>query len=306
MSSLSRPTSSSSVAPSPLPEPPSCSSSSSSSSASSSTQILSVGAIQTIVPEGEEVRGDDPGSASDWSSTSEQSCPYEGPSWIDPKVFGITSVFLTDVSVSDCFRRVPVLEASAKESLLSFGPCSFTDRVYRERSSTEPPFFFMYTCFFSDLHVSLPLGTFTVGVLQALKVASSQLHPNTWASMQAFHLICQIFGVRPSFSCFLHFYTSHPSDPVSWNLLVSRSGNVLFKAFTASYKNFKERFFKVFVEPAGMPHFFMSSVSLGFLCLRLESLQRIRIGLVRSIRVLVSRRSSLFLTAFLQNSPRGH
>lgn len=129
--------------------------------------------------------------------------------------------------------------------------------MYRERSSTEPSFFFMYTCFFfSDLHVSLPLDTFTVDVLQALKVASSQLHPNTWASMQAFRLICQIFGVHPSSSCFLHFYTSHPSDPVSWNFLVIRSGNVLFKAFTASYKNFKEIFFKVFVEPAGMPHFF--------------------------------------------------
>jgi len=74
--------------------------------------------------------------------------------------------------------------------------------------------------------------------------------------MQAFRVVCQIFGLHPSSSCFLYFYTSHLSDPVSWHSLVKRAGNVLFKAFTTSYKNFKERFFKVFVELAGMPHFF--------------------------------------------------
>ena len=31
--------------------------------------------------------GDDQGSASDRSSTSERPCPYEGLSWVDPKVF---------------------------------------------------------------------------------------------------------------------------------------------------------------------------------------------------------------------------
>ena len=73
MSSHSRPMSSSSPARSRLPKPSSCSSSSSSSSSSStssSNKILSVGAIQTVAPEVEEVRGDDAGNASDRSSSS--------------------------------------------------------------------------------------------------------------------------------------------------------------------------------------------------------------------------------------------
>ena len=107
MSSLSHPTSSS-AAHSPLPEPPLSLSSSSSSSASSSTQVLSVGAIQTIAPFEEEVRGDDPGSASDRSSTFERPRPYEGPSWVDHKVFGITSVSLIDAFVSNFFKRIPI------------------------------------------------------------------------------------------------------------------------------------------------------------------------------------------------------
>jgi len=114
----------------------------------------------------------------------------------------------------------------------------------------------MYTCLFSDFQVPLPFDTFTVGVLQEFNIAPSQLHPNTWTSMQDFRVVCPTFGMRHAASCFLHFYTSHSSDPVCWHLLVSRAGSILFKAFTASYKNFKEKFFKVFVEPAGMLHFF--------------------------------------------------
>jgi len=147
MSSHSRPTSSSSAARSPLPEPPSCSTSSSSST-SSFSKILSVGAIQTIAPEMEEVRDDDAGNVLDRSSSSKWPRSHEGPEWVDPKVFGIASVFRTDVSVADFFNRVLVLKFSSRDSLLSFDSCSLDDRVYRGRSSTEPPFFFMYSCLF--------------------------------------------------------------------------------------------------------------------------------------------------------------
>ena len=71
----------------------------------------------------------------------------------------------TDASVADFLNKVHVLKASARDSLLSFGSWSLDDRVYMERSSTEPPFFFMFSCLFSDLHVSFPFDTFTVGVL---------------------------------------------------------------------------------------------------------------------------------------------
>jgi len=103
---------------------------------------------------------------------------------------------------------------------------------------------------------SLPFDAFTVGVLKELNMAPTQLHPNSWASMQAFRVVCRTFGLRPLPSCFLHFYSSYSAKLISWQSLVSRAGSVLFKPFTASYKNFKENFFKVFVEPAGTRYFF--------------------------------------------------
>jgi len=82
--------------------------------------------------------------------------------------------------------------------------------------------------------------------------------------MQVSRVVCHTFGMRSTATCFLHCYTSHPSDLVGWHSLVSRAGSVLLKAFTASYNNFKERFFKVFMEPAGMAHFFDAADQLRF------------------------------------------
>ena len=141
MSASSRPDS-------PSKSPPACSSSSSSSS-SSSDRASPVGDVEGFPSPG--LVREDAGNASDHSA------PFEGPAWVDSRVCEVSSSFYTDTSVAEFLDKVPVLKASGEESLLAFGPCSLEDRVYRERSSTEPPFFFMYSCLFADLHVSLSL-----------------------------------------------------------------------------------------------------------------------------------------------------
>jgi len=72
----------------------------------------------------------------------------------------------------------------------------------------------MYSCLFLDLHISLPFDNSTVGILKALNVAPTKLHPNTWVSIQAFRLICDILRLYPTPSYFLSYYTSHPVEPV--------------------------------------------------------------------------------------------
>jgi len=61
-------------------------------------------------------------------------------------------------------------------SILSLLP---TESVCMGRPGIDPPSFYMYSCLFSDLHVSLPFDKFTMGVLRALNVAPTQIHPNT-------------------------------------------------------------------------------------------------------------------------------
>ena len=43
---------------------------------------------------------------------------------------------------------------------------------------------------------------------------------------------------------------------MSWLSLSSRPGSIWFAAYTTSYKNFKEKYFKIFVEPDGWDFFY--------------------------------------------------
>ena len=63
---------------------------------------------------------------------------------------------------------------------------------------------------------------------------------------------------------FLFYYSTYQVSPVSWVSLVSRSGSVRFAAFTTSYKNFKERYFKIFVEPDGREYFYTAEGGTRF------------------------------------------
>jgi len=163
-------------------------------------------------------------------------------------VLGFTSTFLDETSISDFLGRIPILKLDVGLGILTVEPYGPTDIVCMGQfSSSEGPFLFLYSCLFSDLHVFLPFDDFTMGVLQTLNVAPSQLHPNTWASLQTFRLICDVFNLSPTPSTFLNYYTSHPAEPVIWHSLISRSGNIILNPFTTSYTNFKGRFFKVVV-----------------------------------------------------------
>jgi len=153
-------------------------------------------------------------------------------------------------------ERFLILNANASLSFFRVESCLPIETICIGRSITDSHFFYMYSCLFLVLHVSLPFDNFTMGVLKALNMVPTQLHPNTLASIQAFCLICDVLCLYPTPSCFLSYYTSHPIKLVLWHSLISQLDNIFFSSFTTSYKKFKERFFKVYVRPEAMPYFF--------------------------------------------------
>ena len=191
----------------------------------------------------EVVRDDSPGDVVDRSGSLEQVVSPLEIDWADPRVTRISFIFTNETFVDEFLEKFLILKADASRDFFRVEPCSATETIFLIRSPTKSFFFYMYACLFSDLHVSLPFDNFTMDVLKALNVAPTQLHPNTWASIQAFH----------------------PSKPVMWRSLISRSGNILLSPFTASYKRFKEQFFKVFVFPSAMPYFFDETGQSRFL-----------------------------------------
>ena len=93
-------------------------------------------------------------------------------------------------------------------------------------------------------------------VLRVLNVAPTQLHPNSWAAIQAFRLLCDVLSLRPIARSFLHFFGTRPGDRICWLSLVGQTKNSLFAPYTTSYKNFKTGFFKVVIEEGGRQFFF--------------------------------------------------
>ena len=94
-----------------------------------------------------------------------------------------------------------------------------------------------------------------MGVLRALNVAPTQLHPNSWAYMQAFRVLCQSVYLQPSPYAFLYFYNTRPRQPTTWLSLISRPSISRLVAFSQSFKHFKDGYFKVVVKVEGKSHF---------------------------------------------------
>jgi len=120
------------------------------------------------------------------------------------------------VKLCPCYRE------RCKLGIVSLERVSAIDCVCHEQEGAAEKFFYMYMCHFSQLHVRLPLDDFTMGVLRELNVAPTQLHPNNWAYMKAFHVLCQSLYLQPSPRAFLYFYDTRPHQPTTWLSLVSR------------------------------------------------------------------------------------
>ena len=130
--------------------------------------------------------------------------------------------------------------------MIAVDSCIFSERVCHSRENGPQDFFYVYTCLFTYLHITFSFDEFTMGVLRIPNVALTQLHPNSWATFQAFRLICDLCWLRSSHQSFSFYYNSC-LDGMGWLSLSSRPGSILFVLFTLFYKNFKSRYFKIFV-----------------------------------------------------------
>jgi len=161
--------------------------------------------------------------------------------------------------------KLSILKPDFPSDVVTINNCNHTDWVCHGRENGAHDFFFLYTCLFNDMHITLPFNEFIMGVLMILNVALTQLHPNYWVTLQAFRLICDAFRLMLSPQSFLFYYNSHSTNPVGWLSLTSRPGNIIFKPFTSSYKKFKERYYKMLIEPDGKPYFYDSEGKPKFL-----------------------------------------
>jgi len=187
-----------------------------------------------------------------------------GYGWVAADVRNQSSLFRWSRLLNSWLNCTPVIAKGVNRGIVAFERVSAIDRVCHGQEGTTEKFFYMYMCHFSQLHVRLSLEDFTMGVLRALNVAPTQFHPNSWAYMQAFRVLCQSLYLQPSPHAFLYFYDTRPRQPTTWLSLVSCPSINRFDAFSQSFKHFKDGHFKVVVKEEVRSHFLNADGSTKF------------------------------------------
>ncbi|QCE10784.1 hypothetical protein DEO72_LG10g2016 [Vigna unguiculata] len=85
-----------------------------------------------------------------------------------------------------------------------------------------------------------------------------------WAYLQAFRILCQSLYLEPTPYTFLYFYDTRPRRPATWLSLISRPSISRLDAFSQSFKQFKDGYFKGVVKEGGKAHFLNADGSTKF------------------------------------------
>jgi len=103
---------------------------------------------------------------------------------------------------------------------------------------------------FTQVGVRIPFSAFQMALLGRVFVAPSQLHPNSWASIRCFEMVCEYLELPVSVDVFLFFFNlTNPSKErkhkKGFMSFRSAQGRRIFGLFEDSYHGFKDKYFKV-------------------------------------------------------------
>ncbi|QCD92926.1 hypothetical protein DEO72_LG5g995 [Vigna unguiculata] len=100
--------------------------------------------------------------------------------------------------------------------------------------------------------------------LNCIPVLGRNIKRDIVTLVRAFRVLCQPLYLQPSPQSFLYFYVTRPKSPTTWRSLISRPGISRLKAFTQSFKHFKDVFFRVVVKKLGRSYFYNNDGSTKF------------------------------------------
>ncbi|KAJ1389664.1 hypothetical protein SESBI_38108 [Sesbania bispinosa] len=164
--------------------------------------------------------------------------------WVSADILDYPSDYLTQESIKR-FRDDYDLSNPRLENSIIVEPCHESDFICHRKRPSEADFIFLYDTFFSKLGITLPFSRFECNVLRNLNVAPSQLHPNSWAFVKSFIIVCEYFDIVPTVRKFFYFFNSKSQREIGWLSLNSVPRRGFLLPFVQSYKKFKGGFFRV-------------------------------------------------------------
>ncbi|MED6210648.1 hypothetical protein PIB30_066177 [Stylosanthes scabra] len=163
-------------------------------------------------------------------------------SWVKGEVREMASLFVDSDSIEELGEPSTFVRGGSVVKL-RFLPCGVNDRVYHRGEGWE--WFYMYTAVFLDVGIKFPFSEFECGVLNQLKCAPTQIHPNAWAFVRGFEILMEYLGVDPLLEVFFSYFQAKGVRQGGLVTLNSVQGKALFGLYRQSYKDFKEMFVKV-------------------------------------------------------------
>ena len=97
---------------------------------------------------------------------------------------------------------------------MSVHPCPPEEPICSDdQGSNGKTFCFVYATMFKKVKLCFPFTRFERELLTELDIAPAQLHPNTWAFVRAYQIICAHLGHPASVDVFLYlFEANNPGD----------------------------------------------------------------------------------------------
>ncbi|CAJ2656742.1 unnamed protein product [Trifolium pratense] len=160
--------------------------------------------------------------------------------WVAPEPRGIASTLTADD---------PQLYTIVED--IRNGPVNWETHLPEEGKHICSEFtedgFAMYELAFKELGFKLPFSNFECEVFGRLKVAPSQLHPNSMAFILAYPILCRYLNVEATVPLFFHIFKIQKQivgERQGWVSLKHASSKI-FKMFVESARGFKERYYVV-------------------------------------------------------------
>jgi len=116
-------------------------------------------------------------------------------------------------------------------------------------------YMFMFDYTLTTIGVCLPFSDFTIGLINHLRLAPSQIHPVAWGFIRSFELVCSHYGIPASVPVFMYLFDLIRKGGENNKSFVSLRGSTdrrVFKAYTDSAKRsdvpFSVEYYKIMAE----------------------------------------------------------
>lgn len=148
----------------------------------------------------------------------------ESNDWVKPEVRRFSSLYTSLTSVGMLCGRLSSTSAG-DETRIIIEPCEVDEVICGSpRPGVSPMYTLMYETFFTKIGLRLPLSDFECDVLKHLHLAPTQLHPNGWAFVRSFAIVCRCLGLDVNLGQFMYFFQAKIGKKVGWVSLNSSAG----------------------------------------------------------------------------------